>query len=806
MPQQNRAILKSYFESGDTPRAQEFQELIDSFLNKADDGITVEDNNNIGLGTATPQSKLDILGGLSIGQNYAGNEAAPLNGLLVEGSVGIANPNPQNKLDVAGGVSIGENYAGKQKAPENSLIIEGSAGIGTPIPNEKLTVEGAISLNEQEISPAANAGYGKIYVKSETIHSINFNGEDNYLDLSSHVDYFPKLDQGTISFWYRPEETPTSHQSLIYYGEKNSEHNYLEICIAPWEEEYQGVSLQFIVGDGEKILLHAYVDTTQLLFNEKRWYHIVVCCAPDHNKIYLDGIEQTLKYIYGKASTESFFFNSPIIQEEKVNQFILGNKWLNNLTYHTKGSIDEAAIISRPLHGEEIQEIYRNGRKFDLLQTFREGLEGYWRMGDVSTLPDVEDHSEKEYHGIIKGTIDETTLSKTVFKTLYFKDSLGKELPLSGRDDKGGLNSLWGQKGSDVYYNDGKVGIGTTRPYAKFDLYGDAKFRGSSNGSAVINEDLAAILVGPGSYRFIGANFYYPGIGFNHLLSHSEKWDDQLHAFIGLRLIDTPSSERSALVFATTTGVGLPHTQFPTEKLVIMPDGNVGIGTTNPGAKLHVQGIAAGASACGLLLTRIEGSPFMQWKDKDGKIAEIQFANSTLNIQNGSGGPLDKILLNGKVGIGTTNPLAPLVVKGQIIRKVFMATGNGNDATDNGQIVSRILSFTKLYHDTAIKITYCDNLRIYSQTTNSTARWEVRINGNHPPGGYIYQDKHNDVIVSGSNFHEPTIIKGYAQGLEAGEHRIEVWVKTPIYGHHAADCFTGWNNSTWSIEAEEVWI
>jgi hypothetical protein len=96
--------------------------------------------------------------------------------------------------------------------------------------------------------------------------------------------------------------------------------------------------------------------------------------------------------------------------------------------------------------------------------------------------------------------------------------------------------------------------------------------------------------------------------------------------------------------------------------------GNVGIGTTSPGAKLHIHGSSTSTPATSLLLTRDGGGPYMRFED-NGRLAEIQFSASTsanlLHISDGTGGFLGNIALKGNVGIGTVNPQYPLHVNGE---------------------------------------------------------------------------------------------------------------------------------------------
>ena len=144
-------------------------------------------------------------------------------------------------------------------------------------------------------------------------------------------------------------------------------------------------------------------------------------------------------------------------------------------------------------------------------------------------------------------------------------------------------------------------------------------------------------------------------------------------------------------------------------------------------------------------------------------------------------------------------------VSGTFIRKIARSGGNGpGDDTDNGNLVSRTLTFTKTQAATGVPVSYNDNLRV---ANGGACRWEIIFNGAScpmPAGGLVY-----DVYfggVAGMNHHRPEALFGTCMGLAAGSYNIQIRVGAVASGsgQPIGDCYTGWFAATWQLEAEEV--
>ncbi|RLA00113.1 MAG: hypothetical protein DRQ47_09980, partial [Gammaproteobacteria bacterium] len=197
---------------------------------------------------------------------------------------------------------------------------------------------------------------------------------------------------------------------------------------------------------------------------------------------------------------------------------------------------------------------------------------------------------------------------------------------------------------SDIYFNTGKVGIGTNIPTSTLDVVVGIDTPGASIGQGTAATGAFSVAMGlnataqPFSSTVIGS--------YNVVSGNETSWVPTDPLFVVGN--GTSDLDRS-------------------NALTILKNGNVGIGEDNPTVPLHVgDGLDCTLGTGGIILTNMTDASNL-CIDREGIMARANGANSDLNIQSEGGRTLfsgDVLIDNGNVLIGTTaNPsLAPLRV------------------------------------------------------------------------------------------------------------------------------------------------
>jgi fibronectin-binding autotransporter adhesin len=264
-----------------------------------------------------------------------------------------------------------------------------------------------------------------------------------------------------------------------------------------------------------------------------------------------------------------------------------------------------------------------------------------------------------------------------------------------------------------------------------------------------------------------------PTIDFNLRWSGSYEATSTTTGWIGGRIgsvYDASSGNGGALVFYTNHGTsasGGPNSSQVTEKVRINPAGNVGIGTTAPGAKLEID--AGGTTD--ILLGVISNSTTYNAISLNGNMVDAGklglagggSGNTNLYVDVPSTGEhvfrvatVQKVVFDasGKVGIGTTAPIEKLQVVGQLISTSSNSTSattgaeraimdlSGYTATDHSARFGHFRGATaagagqlRLYTDSVERIRIDASGKVGIGTTAPSANLHIKQGGDFTGSG-----------------------------------------------------------------------
>ncbi len=310
---------------------------------------------------------------------------------------------------------------------------------------------------------------------------------------------------------------------------------------------------------------------------------------------------------------------------------------------------------------------------------------------------------------------------------------------------------------------------------------GDHMFQSEGSGSSTIDQNTYALQVGPAPTRTATANYYYGGIAFNHLLNYSggtlnddgTSYNIAPQAWIGLRLHDTPGSERSFLVFATKAGTGVTGAgaDLPVERMNIDPvDGYVGINVADPTARLHVSGDSRFQGD-----SRLYFGPNSTWGADliiggngrtDSTRSTVAATNGNLHIDSANGYDLYLNYYSGRTTYTYSGYAfwhqGNLTNLSQLTNGPGFITSSGSAGSISGVTIDRIV-----YGDNATKTVYtgltqalASGFYNHDSSGTPTAAWHQMIVARHTNTGNNYQMQIAHNFFNDAQFYGRTVNNG----------------------------------------------
>ena len=276
----------------------------------------------------------------------------------------------------------------------------------------------------------------------------------------------------------------------------------------------------------------------------------------------------------------------------------------------------------------------------------------------------------------------------------------------------------------------GNVGIGTNDPFLKFYVDGNSRVEGN-------------LMVGDAAR----ANTPQTAL---HVKSSSTN--------ARIRIEDSDSSNQY-WDFYVNQGDGLHFNEDTETRVTFKEGGNVGIGTNDPDALLHVY-----SAGNGEIEVERNGGAKINLQAQASKAVVGTDSNHQLDLKT-NGGARMTLLTNGDVGIGTASPLDMLHIVGSVRADLKLEGGFQGSATDVGKFQyaytprggdtnNRNIASISAYNTTTDS-TAGGYLSINTRATNSTLQERIRVNqdgqvdiyGNASFASYLYHKGDEDTNI-----------------------------------------------------------
>ncbi|MCU7857934.1 MAG: DUF4347 domain-containing protein, partial [Candidatus Thiodiazotropha sp. (ex Lucinoma borealis)] len=178
---------------------------------------------------------------------------------------------------------------------------------------------------------------------------LTLDGNNDYVDLSSHTSNFSNYTQGTIATWVNTSSNLTD--ALFSINDTSGDFSRVALGVDNGE-------LFFLVEDGP-VLLDVQVNIS---VNDVTWHHVAVTVDGSGNRLYIDGVQLTgadLTYLNGSASSTAFI--DDVHDGADLDSMYIGvTEDSNGFDGQFGGLLDDMRVYDRALSASDIAELATN--------------------------------------------------------------------------------------------------------------------------------------------------------------------------------------------------------------------------------------------------------------------------------------------------------------------------------------------------------------------------------------------------------------------------------------------------------------
>ena len=189
--------------------------------------------------------------------------------------------------------------------------------------------------------------------------SLTFDGTNEDVDVS--IQNIAGFEFGSISIWFNLDTSNTTNE-LFYYGIPSDVNKRLDISVGQATGTLSDESCYFGLVDGanfssgKKYL--AVVRKGHTFYQDSKWHNIVCTVDSAGCSIFMDGVKQSLTFLFSSSSSATGFTNIDNATSARIGARNI-DAYDNN---YSSGKISNVSIYNRALSASEVLQNYNATR------------------------------------------------------------------------------------------------------------------------------------------------------------------------------------------------------------------------------------------------------------------------------------------------------------------------------------------------------------------------------------------------------------------------------------------------------------